>query len=91
MIMAAPESERSKFTPIARTIYDIDREGLDFIMERTTFKGKAGELLVSDMPDHNPEVMPNAFAQLGLTPSEPANDEKETPPTTENSLEGSLL
>ena len=35
-------------------------------MERTKFKEAANKLMVSDMPDENPEVMKGAYQQLGL-------------------------
>jgi len=68
LIMAGPELERTKLAPITQTIYDLDREGLDLLMERTKFKAAANALMVSDMPGENPEVMENAYQQLGLAP-----------------------
>lgn len=68
LIMAGPELERTKLAPITQTIYDLDREGLDLLMERTKFKAAANALMVSDMPDENPQVMVGAYQQLGLTP-----------------------
>lgn len=70
LIMAGPELERTKLAPITQTIYDLDREGLDLLMERTKFKDAANALMVSDMPGENPEVMTNAYQQLGFTPPE---------------------
>jgi chromosome segregation protein len=66
LIMAGPELERTKLAPITQTIYDLDREGLDLLMERTWFKPSANSLMVSDMPGENPQVMKNAYQQLGL-------------------------
>ncbi|MBO2694264.1 hypothetical protein I6M59_21310 [Shewanella algae] len=66
LIMAGPELERTKLAPVTQTIYDLDREGLDLQMERTKFKEAANKLMVSDMPDENPEVMKGAYQQLGL-------------------------
>ncbi|WP_249978479.1 SbcC/MukB-like Walker B domain-containing protein [Vreelandella olivaria] len=66
LIMAGPELERTKLAPVTQTIYDLDREGLDLQMERTKFKEAANKLLVSDMPEENPEVMKAAYQQLGL-------------------------
>lgn len=66
LIMAGPELERTKLAPVTQTIYDLDREGLDLQMERTKFKEEANKLMVSDMPDENPEVMKGAYQQLGL-------------------------
>ena len=68
LIMAGPELERTKLAPITQTIYDLDREGLDLLMERTRFKPAANTLMVSDMPGGNPQVMANAYRQLGLEP-----------------------
>jgi hypothetical protein len=70
LIMAGPELERTKLAPITQTIYDLDREGLDLLMERTKFKAAANALMVSDMPGENPEVLASAYQQLGLTPSQ---------------------
>lgn len=66
LIMAGPELERTKLAPVTQTIYDLDREGLDLQMERTKFKEAANKLMVSDMPDENPEVMKGAYQQLGF-------------------------
>lgn len=66
LIMAGPELERTKLAPVTQTIYDLDREGLDLQMERTKFKEAANKLMVSDMPDENPDVMKAAYQQLGL-------------------------
>jgi hypothetical protein len=66
LIMAGPELERTKLAPVTQTIYDLDREGLDLQMERTKFKEAANKLMVSDMPDENPEIMKGAYQQLGL-------------------------
>jgi hypothetical protein len=66
LIMAGPELERTKLAPVAQTIYDLDREGLDLQMERTKFKSAANNLMVSDIPEENPEVMKSAYQQLGL-------------------------
>lgn len=72
LIMAGPELERTKLAPITQTIYDLDREGLDLLMERTRLKPAANALMVSDMPGENPQVMMNAYRQLGLEhPPEP--------------------
>lgn len=71
LIMAGPELERTKLAPVAQTIYDLDREGLDLQMERTKFKSAANKLMVSDIPEENPEVMKSAYQQLGL--EQPAN------------------
>jgi hypothetical protein len=68
LIMAGPELERTKLAPISQTIYDLDREGLDLLMERTQFKPAANRLMISDMPDGNPQVMQDAYRQLGLDP-----------------------
>lgn len=68
LIMAGPELERTKLAPITQTIYDLDREGLDLLMERTRFKPAANALMVSDMPGENSQVMANAYRQLGLEP-----------------------
>jgi len=73
LIMAGPELERTKLAPVTQTIYDLDREGLDLQMERTQFKKAANDLMVSDMPDENPEVMRAAYQQLGL--DQPAEHE----------------
>jgi len=70
LIMAGPELERTKLAPMTQTIYDLDREGVDLMMERTKFKEAANKLMVSDMPGDNPQVMVDAFQQLGLEPSE---------------------
>lgn len=76
LIMAGPELERTKLAPITQTIYDLDREGLDLMMERTRFKPAANTLMVSDMPGDNPQVMADAYQQLGLEPPpEPAQVE----------------
>lgn len=86
LIMAGPELERTKLAPVTQTIYDLDREGVDLLMERTLFKPAANALMVSDMPGENPEVMANAYQQLGLEPppaSEPFSMEKSVPPTKE--------
>lgn len=73
LIMAGPELERTKLAPMTQTIYDLDREGLDLLMERTKFKPAANALMVSDMPEENPLVMINAYRQLGFeTPNEPS-------------------
>ncbi|MGL5488063.1 MAG: hypothetical protein ACRDC6_17505, partial [Shewanella sp.] len=66
LIMAGPELERTKLAPVTQTIYDLDREGLDLQMERTKFKAAANKLMVSDLPDENPEVMKGAYQQLGF-------------------------
>lgn len=66
LIMAGPELERTKLAPMTQTIYDLDREGLDLLMERTKFKPAANALMVSDMPEENPLVMINAYRQLGF-------------------------
>ena len=68
LIMAGPELERTKLAPITQTIYDLDREGLDLLMERTKFKPAANALMVSDMPGENPQLMQDAYQQLGLEP-----------------------
>lgn len=68
LIMAGPELERTKLAPITQTIYDLDREGLDLLMERTRLKPAANTLMVSDMPGENSQVMTNAYRQLGLEP-----------------------
>lgn len=68
LVMAGPELERTKLAPITQTIYDLDREGLDLLMERTKFKPAANALMVSDMPGENPHVMEDAYQQLGLEP-----------------------
>lgn len=70
LLMAGPELERTKLAPITQTIYDLDREGTDLMMERTCLKPAANGLMVSDMPSENPAVMPAAFQQLGLEPPE---------------------
>ena len=68
LIMAGPELERTKLAPITQTIYDLDREGLDLLMEKTKFKPAANTLMVSDMPGENPQLMLDAYEQLGLEP-----------------------
>ncbi len=70
LIMAGPELERTKLAPMTQTIYDLDREGVDLMMERTKFKEAANKLMVSDMPGDNPQVMVEAFQQLGFEPPE---------------------
>ncbi|MCY7296235.1 SbcC/MukB-like Walker B domain-containing protein [Alteromonas sp. a30] len=67
LIMAGPETERNKLSPMTQTIYDLDREELHLDMIRTKFKAKANQLMTSDLPDENPQVMKDAFAQLGFT------------------------
>jgi len=74
LIMAGPELERTKLAPITQTIYDLDREGMDLLMERTKFKKAANLLMVSDMPSDNPDVMKNAYLQLGFEPPQLAPD-----------------
>lgn len=66
LIMAGPELELTKLAPITQTIYNLDREGFDLLIERTHFKPEANTLMVSDMPEENPQVMINAYQQLGL-------------------------
>lgn len=66
LIMAGPELERTKLAPITQTIYDLDREGLDLLMERTTFKSAANTLMMSDMPGENPQMVMDAYDRLGL-------------------------
>lgn len=68
LIMAGPELERTKLAPVTQTIYDLDREGVDLLMECTLLKPAANSLMMSDMPGDNPEVMVNAYRQLGLEP-----------------------
>jgi len=46
----------------------LDREGLDLLMEKTLFKPPANKLMVSDMPDENPQVMLDAYEKLGIDP-----------------------
>ncbi|MCU7829592.1 MAG: hypothetical protein KZQ85_11045 [Candidatus Thiodiazotropha sp. (ex Myrtea sp. 'scaly one' KF741663)] len=77
LIMAGPELERTKLAPITQTIYDLDKEGLDLLMERTLLKPAANRLMVSDMPGENPEVLTAAYQQLGLEmpPKEPLTEE----------------
>ncbi len=77
LIMAGPELERTKLAPITQTIYDLDREGLDLLMELTKFKPAANALMVSDMPGENPQVMRDAYEQLGLdVPPQPSEAEE---------------
>lgn len=67
LIMAGPELERTKLAPISETIYDLDREGLDLLMDCTKFTLAANALMISDMPGSK-MVEENAYRQLGFEP-----------------------
>ncbi|MEQ8512226.1 SbcC/MukB-like Walker B domain-containing protein [Algiphilus sp.] len=75
LIMAGPELERTKLQPITQTIYDLDREGTDLLMERTRLKPAANALMVSDFPSENPAIEQEAYQQLGLTPPTEERDD----------------
>lgn len=75
LVMAADENQRTKLAPISQTIYDLDREDFDLLMERTKFTPQGNALLVSDMPYENPQVVADAYEELGLTPPEPTKEE----------------
>ncbi|GAA3923828.1 SbcC/MukB-like Walker B domain-containing protein [Litoribacillus peritrichatus] len=66
LVMAAPDDDRSKVLPVSRMIYDLDREGVDLLVELTEYTPKANALMMSDVPDKNPEIVIDAYEQLGL-------------------------
>jgi hypothetical protein len=72
LIMAGPELDRTKLAPVTQTIFDLDRQGCDLEMESTYLKPAGNKLMISDMPTGNPDVMANAYKQLGFeVPPEP--------------------
>lgn len=68
LLIAAPDSEFGKFTPICDTAYELMRFELDVYMEPSYIKEKAHQLMTSDMPAEHPELVFEKAAELEANP-----------------------
>ncbi|WP_435626575.1 SbcC/MukB-like Walker B domain-containing protein [Candidatus Ferrigenium straubiae] len=66
LLMAAPDADVGKLTPILDSYYDLDRYGADVFFEETVIKEKAKKLMESDMPERNPALVEKMVEQLSL-------------------------
>lgn len=64
LLIAAPDSELGKLTPICDSVYELMRFGNDVFMEATYIKEAAHELMTSDMPAENPQLLLDKIAEI---------------------------
>lgn len=64
LMMAGPDSDVGKLTPLMDNYYDLARYGYDVFAEHVVIKEAAHELFVSDIPMLHPELIDAAEAQL---------------------------
>lgn len=64
LLIAAPDSELGKLTPICDTVYELMRFGQDAFMEPTYIKEAAHKLMVSDMPMEHPQLVLDKMAEI---------------------------
>lgn len=66
IIMAAPDADVGKLTPILDSYYDLDRYGSDVFVGEVVINEAAKDLFKSDMPDLNPALLEQAVEQMQL-------------------------
>jgi chromosome segregation protein len=64
ILIAAPDSELGKLTPICDTVYELMRFGQDVFMEATYIKEAAHTLMISDMPAEHPQMILDKMAEI---------------------------
>lgn len=67
LVMAAPDADVGKLTPVLDSYYDLDRYGADVFTEEILVKDEARTLLESDMPNRNPQLVERLVEQLSLS------------------------
>lgn len=67
LIMAAPDADVGKLTPVLDSYYDLDRYAGDVFTEEILIKDEAKSLLESDMPNQNPHLVEQMIEQLNLS------------------------
>ena len=66
LVMAAPDADVGKLTPVLDSYYDLDRYAGDVFTEEVLIKDEAKRLLESDMPNQNPHLVKQMIEQLTL-------------------------
>lgn len=66
LVMAAPDADVGKLSPVLDSYYDLDRFGTEVFTEEVQIKELAKKLLESDMPICNPDLLVKAVEQLSL-------------------------
>ncbi|MBX3656502.1 MAG: hypothetical protein KF686_20180 [Ramlibacter sp.] len=67
LLMAGPDSDVGKLTPLMDNYYDLARYGADVFAELVVVKEAAQELFTSDIPLLHPELVDAAERQLALS------------------------
>ena len=65
-VMAAPDADVGKLTPVIQSYYDLERSGSDVFTEEVIIKPQAHKLLESDMPSRNPQLVAKTIEQMTL-------------------------
>lgn len=64
LVMAAPDSDIGKLTPCLGNFYDLWRHGAEVEADETIVKEDARKLMISDIPDINPDLVKQAVLEL---------------------------
>lgn len=64
LVMAGPEADKGKLAPMTHTLYEMDRHGTDVFYEAEHFTAAMHQLMVSDMPMLNPNLIDELEASL---------------------------
>lgn len=66
LIVAAPDADIGKLSPILDSVYDLNRFGADVFPDEHVIKDQTQEMFRSDIPAQNPQLVADRIAQLSL-------------------------
>ena len=64
LVMAAPDTEVGKLIPVIDSYYDLWRHGPDVEADENIIKEDARKLMISDIPDINPDLVRQAVLEM---------------------------
>jgi uncharacterized protein YPO0396 len=64
LVMAAPDTDLAKLTPVADTLYELMRAGFNVFKEKIEVKEEGRKLFLSDMASEHPDLLKDAVAAL---------------------------
>lgn len=66
LVVAAPDADVGKLVPVLDSFYDLNRFGSEVFPIEHVVKDPAKDLLLRDIPGHNPKLVEERIAQLSL-------------------------